>query len=157
MYIAKGVINNITMKNLRQLFIILGLTVFLGSQQVIAQTKPANDTPAIGASVTGADATGPTAINTAHGKSLDTTGVLIHKKVTYTYLKKPITDQAKVATIANDSVAIDTSNQTTVADTSHQSVTAIANQSESEHCCGWGWLGLLGLFGLFGLRGKRTT
>ena len=144
------------MKNLRQLFITLRLTVFLGfiySVQVTAQTKPASDTVAIGASVTGADATGPTAINTAHGKSLDTTGVLIHKKVTYTYLKKPITDQAK----ANDSGTIDTPNQTTVADTSHQTITASINQSESDHCCGWCWLGLLGLFGLFGLRGKRTT
>jgi hypothetical protein len=149
------------MKNLRQLFITLGLTLFFGSIYTVhatAQNKPANDTPAIGTSVTGADATGPTAINTAHGRSLDTTGVLIHKKVTYTYLKKPITDQVKVKTVANDSGAIDTSNQqTTVTDTSHQATTAIANASESDHCCGWGWLGLLGLFGLFGLRRKRIS
>jgi hypothetical protein len=148
------------MKNLRQLFITLGLTAFLGSVytlQVTAQTKSHTDTVAIGASVTGADATGPTAINTAHGKPLDTTGVLIHKKVTYTYLKKPITDQAKDKVVSNDSGAVDTSHQTTVADTSHQSTVASANQSGNDHCCCWDWLGLLGLFGLFGLKRKRIS
>src|ERR1700741_635504 len=129
------------MKNIKQLFAALVVTMFWAS--ATAQTKPANDTVAIGASVTGADATGPTAINTAHGKPLDTTGVIIHKKVTYTYFKKPITDQAKTA--SNDSGAVDTSNQTTTANTSHQSATASVDKAETHHCCCWGWLGLLGL------------
>ena len=153
------------MKNIK-LFIstLLLLTSWGYVLPATAQSAPKQkDTVEIMSTPSGADATGPVAVNKAHGKALDNNGVIVPKKVTYTYLKKeqePVKDTS--ITIHTDST-IQPRAVTTVAvpdsiDSTHQNSAATTGVVESAHCCGcWGWLGLLGLLGLFGLKKQRKS
>jgi len=126
-----------------------------------AQSTPKKDTVEIMSTSSGADATGPVAINKAHGKALDDNGVIVPKKVTYTSLKKDKPAKDTTATIPADSSkqsAVTTVNVPDSIDSTHQNTVVTTGAVESDHCCGnWGWLGLLGLLGLFGLKKQRKS
>jgi hypothetical protein len=128
----------------------------------IAQSTPKQkDTVEIMSTPSGADATGPVAINKAHGKPLDNNGVIVPKKVTYTYLKKDSPEKDTVTTIPADSSkqsAVTTVVVPDSIDNTHQNTAVTTGVVENDHCCGyWGWLGLLGLLGLFGLKKQRKS
>jgi MYXO-CTERM domain-containing protein len=150
------------MKNRQRTSIYLLAIIFLigfafpASAQKKQKTPKQLDSVEVMSTSSGADPTGPTYDNPAHGKPLDTTGVVKHKTVTYTYFKKP------APAIKDSTVDSTTYNQPVNTMVTKDSLGQLTNATGTTTCtnsggCCWGWAGLLGLLGLFGLRKQRKT